>query len=102
MTVETAGATAQPIDIPTRLDAYCAAHSFDQPTLVLDVDRVEAQYHALKAGLGHADIQKRKVVTGGFCGVPYLGQRIQRRAPHRGFAGLRADVERKPDGCQAK
>lgn len=56
MTVETASATAQPIDIPTRLDAYCAAHSFDQPTLVLDVDRVEAQYHALKAGLGHADI----------------------------------------------
>lgn len=40
----------------TRLDAYVAARDFDIPTLVIDVDQVEAQYHALKAGLGHADI----------------------------------------------
>ena len=29
---------------------------FDRPTLVMDLDRVETQYHALKAGLGRADI----------------------------------------------
>lgn len=29
---------------------------FDRPTLVMDVSRVEKQYHALKAGLGRADI----------------------------------------------
>ncbi len=39
-----------------RLAAYLASREFDKPTLVLDVNRVEAQYHALKAGLGHADI----------------------------------------------
>ena len=56
MTVETAGAQARPTNPHTRLDAYCAATTFDKPTLVLDVDLVEQQYHALKAGLGHADI----------------------------------------------
>jgi ornithine decarboxylase len=56
MTVETAGAQALPTNPHTRLDAYCAATTFDKPTLVLDVDLVEQQYHALKAGLGHADI----------------------------------------------
>ncbi len=40
----------------TRLEAFCATAEFDCPTLVIDVDRVEAQYYALKAGLGHADI----------------------------------------------
>jgi ornithine decarboxylase len=38
------------------LDAFCAANTFDQPTLVIDVDRVEAQYRALAAGLGRASI----------------------------------------------
>lgn len=41
---------------PSRIESYIAAHDFDHPTLVLDVDRVEAQYHALKAGLGRANI----------------------------------------------
>lgn len=51
------GATAPDVT-PTlsRLDAYCAANSFDIPTLVIDVDRVEQQYHALRAGLGRASI----------------------------------------------
>ena len=40
----------------SRLDAFVNSTSFDKPTLVLDVDLVEAQYHALKAGLGRADI----------------------------------------------
>ena len=41
---------------PARLDAYVASREFDRPTLVVDVDRVELQYNALKAGLGRADI----------------------------------------------
>jgi ornithine decarboxylase len=57
MTVQFAGAQASArAPAPSRLEDYCNAVSFDRPTLVLDVDRVEAQYHALKAGLGHADI----------------------------------------------
>jgi ornithine decarboxylase len=57
MTVVLAGAdTAPRIDSPSRLDAYVAAHEFERPTLVIDVDRVETQYRALKAGLGCADI----------------------------------------------
>ena len=44
------------VDALSRLDAYVASRSFDQPTLVMDLDRVEAQYRALKAGLGRADI----------------------------------------------
>ncbi|MBO6602583.1 MAG: type III PLP-dependent enzyme [Roseicyclus sp.] len=40
----------------SRLDAFVAANRFDKPTLVLDIDRVEAQYHALAAGLSSADI----------------------------------------------
>lgn len=39
-----------------RLDAYVALHSFDKPTLVMDLDRVSVQYRALKSGLGRADI----------------------------------------------
>jgi ornithine decarboxylase len=39
-----------------RLDAYLATHSFDKPTLVMDLNQVEAQYRALKAGLGRATI----------------------------------------------
>jgi ornithine decarboxylase len=57
MTVHFAGAQAPARSFAaTRLEDACASASFDRPTLVLDVDRVEAQYHALKAGLGHAGI----------------------------------------------
>ncbi|WP_299622094.1 type III PLP-dependent enzyme [uncultured Tateyamaria sp.] len=40
----------------TRAEAYIAKHQFYRPTLVLDLDAVETQYHALAAGLGHARI----------------------------------------------
>ncbi|MCU4651248.1 type III PLP-dependent enzyme [Roseibacterium sp. SDUM158016] len=40
----------------TRIEDYIRAHEFGRPTLVLDIDAVEAQYTALKAGLGRADI----------------------------------------------
>jgi ornithine decarboxylase len=39
-----------------RLEAHCRAAAYDRPTLVLDIDRVEAQYRALQAGLGPARI----------------------------------------------
>jgi ornithine decarboxylase len=42
--------------IQTRVESYIAAHRFDRPTLVLDIDAVEAQYNALAAGLGRAHI----------------------------------------------
>ena len=51
-----AGAFAPSFPVATRLDAYVASRGFDRPTLVIDVDRVEAQFTALKAGLGRADI----------------------------------------------
>ena len=41
---------------PSRVEAFIRANEFDRPTLVLDVDRVADQYHALKAGLGRARI----------------------------------------------
>jgi ornithine decarboxylase len=44
------------VDSVSRLDAFVASQSFAQPTLVIDLDRVSAQYRALKAGLGRADI----------------------------------------------
>ncbi|MCC5974749.1 MAG: type III PLP-dependent enzyme [Rubellimicrobium sp.] len=57
MTVRFAGATASaPFADSTRLEAFCATAAFDRPTLVLDIDLVEAQYLALNAGLGRADI----------------------------------------------
>lgn len=57
MTVHFAEAAASArFAVSNRLEEFCATASFDKPTLVLDVDRVETQYHALKAGLGHADI----------------------------------------------
>ncbi|MEJ6397897.1 type III PLP-dependent enzyme [Yoonia sp. 208BN28-4] len=57
MTMELSAArAAQQAEKTANLDAYVAGRSFDKPTLVLDVDLVEAQYHALKAGLGRADI----------------------------------------------
>lgn len=39
-----------------RLEAFCRSVDFDRPTLVIDVDLVETQYAALKAGLGGAQI----------------------------------------------
>ncbi len=57
MTVHFAEAAASArFPVANRLEEFCAHAAFDKPTLVLDVDRVETQYHALKAGLGHADI----------------------------------------------
>ena len=57
MTVQFADAAAsRPIPVSNRLEEFAASAEFAHPTLVLDVDRVETQYHALKAGLGHADI----------------------------------------------
>ncbi|SHI36791.1 type III PLP-dependent enzyme [Wenxinia saemankumensis] len=44
------------LPVQNRLEAYAATATFDRPTLVLDVDRMEEQYHALKRGLGRADI----------------------------------------------
>jgi len=57
MTVHFAeAATAARMITSDRLEAFCEAADFDRPTLVIDADRVAAQYHALKAGLGHAHI----------------------------------------------
>ncbi|MDF1854682.1 type III PLP-dependent enzyme [Pseudooceanicola sp.] len=39
-----------------RIEDFINTHEFDRPTLVLDVDRVEDQYHMLEAGLGDARI----------------------------------------------
>jgi ornithine decarboxylase len=50
-----AAALSAPL-VADRLESFCRTAAFDRPTLVLDVDRMEAQYHALKAGLGRADI----------------------------------------------
>ena len=40
----------------SRIDSFIALSDFDRPTLVVDLDRVEAQYNALSAGLGRAHI----------------------------------------------
>jgi len=40
----------------SRIEGFIATHEFDRPTLVIELDRVEAQYHALNAGLGEATI----------------------------------------------
>jgi ornithine decarboxylase len=57
MTLHFADASASArFPVSTRLDAYVATTQFDHPTLVIDLDRVETQYNALKAGLGEADI----------------------------------------------
>lgn len=57
MTIVFSGAPASvAVSAPSRLDAYVARQSFDRPTLVLDPMRVAEQFHALKAGLGQADI----------------------------------------------
>ncbi len=51
-----ADAPSFPVARPSRLDGFVANRSFDKPTLVMDLDLVEAQYRALRAGLGRADI----------------------------------------------
>jgi len=56
MTAYYAGASAPSFAVANRLEAYAATAEFDRPTLVIDVDRVETQFEALKAGLGRADI----------------------------------------------
>jgi len=56
MTGSATGTPVSPIKATSRLDAYVAENVFDAPTLVVDVERVESQYRALKAGLGHANI----------------------------------------------
>ncbi len=45
-----------PIAVSSRLDSYVASRTFDKPTLVMDLDRVAAQFNALKSGLGRAAI----------------------------------------------
>ncbi|WP_204318715.1 type III PLP-dependent enzyme [Pseudooceanicola aestuarii] len=40
----------------SRVEDFIRKNHFDRPTLVLDVDRVEEQYHALKSGLGRARV----------------------------------------------
>lgn len=42
--------------VPDRAAAFIAAHTFEQPTLVIDPDRVAQQYRALSAGLNGAHI----------------------------------------------
>ncbi|WP_017927358.1 type III PLP-dependent enzyme [Limimaricola hongkongensis] len=56
MTAYFAGASAPSFAVDSRLEAYAATAEFDRPTLVIDVDRVETQFEALRAGLGRADI----------------------------------------------
>ena len=48
--------TFVPVADTSELDGYIVTREFDIPTLVIDVDRVAMQYHALKAGLSRADI----------------------------------------------
>ncbi|ABD53718.1 type III PLP-dependent enzyme [Jannaschia sp. CCS1] len=40
----------------SRAEVYARTHTFDRPTLILDVDRVAQHYDALSAGLGQAHI----------------------------------------------
>lgn len=46
----------RPVGAPSRVETYIRDNSFDRPTLVIDIDQVEGQYRALRAGLGRADI----------------------------------------------
>lgn len=47
---------ATAVDASSRIETFIRENSFEQPTLVLDIEHVETQYHTLKAGLGRADI----------------------------------------------
>lgn len=49
-------AASYAVEPTSRLDKYVAARQFDKPTLVMDLDLVEAQFRALRRGLGRADI----------------------------------------------
>lgn len=40
----------------SKLEEYIRTNTFDQPTLVLDIDQVEDNYFALKSGMPHANI----------------------------------------------
>jgi len=52
-----AGAIApSSVPMPSRLNGYLTSRSFDKPTLVIDVERVAAQFRALQSGLGRAQI----------------------------------------------
>ena len=62
MTIQFAEAAASArVSATSRLEDLCATAPFDKPTLVLDVDRVEAQYTALyckrtgRANVGNVD-----------------------------------------------
>lgn len=51
------GLRGRPANVSTsRVAQFIKINRFDKPTLVLDIDWVEANYHALSAGLGHARI----------------------------------------------
>ncbi len=41
---------------PTRIEAFIRQTQFERPTLVLDINQVEAQYQALAQGLGRARV----------------------------------------------
>jgi ornithine decarboxylase len=57
MTVQFAeAAPAARIDVPSRLQRVASVIDVDRPTLLIDADRVETQYRALKAGLGDAHV----------------------------------------------
>ena len=57
MTMLFAGALASnALPVPSRLEAFVASMSFDRPTLVIDTQVVAERFHALRAGLGRADI----------------------------------------------
>lgn len=57
MTMHSAEAAASfPAVAPLRFEDVIAHATFDHPTLVIDLARVERQYLALKSGLGQADI----------------------------------------------
>ncbi len=55
MTATFTALSGAPVSV-SRTEAYARAHSFDRPTLIVDVDRVAQQYQALSAGLGRAHI----------------------------------------------
>ena len=56
MTYAAPGAFAPVFHPESELDTALAAYEVDRPTLFIDVDRVAQQYHALKRGLGFAQI----------------------------------------------
>lgn len=54
MTLHTLG--FEPNDFVSRAETFAQTHYFQRPTVVLDLEQVSANYHALKAGLGSAHI----------------------------------------------